>query len=278
MSIKDLHPREPIGAVVSIGKKDSSRGFPTQTDRWHIVQPKEDNGVRPPHPAFNGFNNAAPEARKVIRGNIVHSTRDECMEYNLKAQILDKSHPDKRPACIGNGVTAVRWVGPGPDEFMDIKCLNERCEYRQAASNRPPKCKPFARLLFRLSWKEGSQLPSPLVKFTTGSWNTTANLVGFFDYIDTVANQLGLTEYSLFGFPFVLTLTRQTKASTKSAFPVVTFSPEMDPVEFFMKQRANIAQLQNQNLISLPELQGDDEVFSDVQSISVPSTQGKDNE
>lgn len=266
--IKGLEGREPIGAAVTIGIKDKARGFPTQRDRWHIVNPREADGRRDYHPGFGSFNAAPAEKRKMLRGNLVHAQADECFEYQLKAQVLAKAHPDRKPACVGDGIHAVRWEGPDPDDFMNIKCPNERCEFRLMD---PPKCKPFARLLFRLRWQEGVHLPTPLVKYTTGAWNTTANLKGFFEHIERVARELGLKQYTLFGFPFILTLQEQTKASKRSRFPVVTISPEQDPVEFFMRQRANIAQLQQEHLTALPDL-GDQETFEDVNTISVPST------
>jgi len=273
MSIKDLNGREPVGAVVSIGVKDKQRGFPTETDRWHIVNPREESGVRHLHPGFSAFNSAAVDKRKILRGNLVHSARDECFKHHLKAQVLRGAHPDKRPACVGDGVHATRWEGPGPDDFMEIKCPHERCEYRQGT---PPKCKPWAQFLFRLRWQDGVALPTPLVKFTTGSWNTVGNILGFFEYIDQTARQLGMTSYSLFGFPFVLTLQYQTKPSAKSKFPVVHISPEEDPVAFFMRQRGDIALINSQTpAISLPDMAGDvDLEYEDVKSISVPATGG----
>lgn len=268
--IKGLTPREPIGAVVTIGIKDKSRGFPTQTDRWHIVQPKAENNVRKVHEAFRSFNTAAVEKRQVIRGNLIHATKAECFEHHLKAQVLRGAHPNKKPACVGDGVKAMRWEGQGPEDFMEIKCLNELCEYRQT---QPPKCKPFMRFLFRLRWPDGVQLPTPLVKFTSGAWNTTANFLGFWEYLEGTAAQLGLHRYTLFGFPFLLSLHRQTKPSEQRSFPVVTISPEMDPIEFFMKQRDNIRQLSAEVpaiAITDQSEQAVDAVYEDVDSISVP--------
>lgn len=269
--IKGLSGREPIGAVVSIGVKDKNKGFPTQTDRFHIVQPKAENNVRPLHSAFASFNAAVPEKRQVIRGNLVHATMDECFEHHLKAQVLRKAHPNKKPACVGNGIKATRWEGPGPDDFMEIKCLNELCEYRQTT---PAKCKPFMRFLFRVRWQDGVNFPTPLVKFTSGAWNTTANFLGFWEYMEGTAKQLGLTDYTLFGFPFILSLHRQTKPSAQQSFPVVTVSPEIDPVNFFMQQRSDIRQLSaDVPAIALTDQseQAVDAVFEDVESISVPS-------
>jgi hypothetical protein len=271
--IKGLQGREPVGAAVTIGVKDKARGFPTGTDRWYIVKPREESGVRHLHPGFTNFNNAPPDKRQVLRGNIIHATEAECFEYQLKAQVIKKpAHPDKKPMCVGDGIKAIRWEGGDPDDFFEIKCPNERCEYRQST---PPKCKPFARLLFKLRWQDGINLPTPLVKYTTGSWNTTANLKGFFDHIHKQANQMGLETYTLFGFPFIMTLQYQTKASAQSRFPVVHISPEMEPVDFFRWQRSNIAKLQAEHIVALPDLQEPGELLEDVESISVPSTGGK---
>jgi len=241
--IKDLNGREPIGAGVVIGVK-SEQGYPIKTDRWHIVVPREENGVRPMHPLFAQFNEAKPEHRKILRGVFVHINMDSCFQYHLKAQILGKgySHPNKIPACTGDGEKAVRWMRQTPEDFQDIPCTHNLCEYR---NTKPPLCKPFARLLFRIRWKDGSTLPTPLVKFTTGSWNTVSNLKGFFDYILGTAKNLGINEPKLFGLPFTLTLAYQTKASVKSRFPVVSITPEIDPIEFFMAQGQQLKQIKS---------------------------------
>jgi len=269
--IKELTGREPVACAITVGIKKGGNGYPIEKDRFHIVLPREADGVRAPHPAFAAFNTAPPDKRKVLRGVIMHATREECFEYHLRAQVLDKGHPDKRPACQGDGVLATRWMGGDADNFQEIKCPGPLCEYRINAGTKPVKCKPFARLLFRLSWPDGNPLDTPLAKYSTGAWSTTANLLGFFDYIEKTARQLGLKEYSLFGMPFVLTLQDQTKASTRTRFPVVTFSPSIDPASFFLAQRQNIAQLQSEKIVALPDLQAPGEVFEDVSNISVPS-------
>lgn len=268
--IKDLTGREPVGAVVTVGVK-SSRGFPEQTDRFHIVQPREENGVRKYHPAFGQFNSAGPDLRKIIRGNIVHATQTDCFEFHLKAQAINKKmHPDKKPYCIGDGVHAVRWSGRDPDDFIKMDCPHDKCQYRMT---KPPICKPFMRFLFKLRWKDNSTLPQPLVKFTSGSWNTTANFKGFFDYCNRTAQELGLKEYTLFGLPFVLSLAYQTKPSEKTRFPVVTISPEVDPVDFFLQQRAKIRELTQDVPMAITDApeQVAEIVYEDVKSISKPS-------
>lgn len=269
-TIKGLEGRDPIGAVLSCGKK-SGRGFPTETDRFHFINTREESGIRHPHPAFMSFNTAQPDQRKVIRGSLVHSTVSECFEYHLKAQVLNTKHPDRRPACVGDGVHATRWEGGAADEFFKIKCPNELCEFRQTA---PPKCKPFARLLFRVRWKAGSTLPGILVKYTTGSWNTVRNLKGYFEYIEKSAKSMGMEHYSLFGMPFTLKLNKETRGSKKTAFPVVTIASEMeDPITFFQHQADMISQIQaGQKPIALTDKseQDADLVYSDVMQISHP--------
>jgi Recombination directionality factor-like len=269
--LHEIDPREPIGVVLTVGVKKGGSGYPVEKDRYHLVQPREDNGVRPHHPAYGSFNMAAPEKRYTIRGNIVHASRAEAFEGYLRNQSSKQlgMHPNRRPYCTGDGVHALRWIGDGADDFVQIKCPAGQCEYRLTA---PPSCKPFTRLLFRLRWQEGVKLPSMLCKFTSGSWNTTANLMGFFDYIENTARQIGLEHYSLFGFPFILTLTQQTKPSQKSRFPVTTITPEQDPVEFFAHQSEQLRLAHRSNYEALPDLSQQDDLllYEDVKSIQVP--------
>ncbi len=266
--IAGLEGRDPIGVVLSIGRKKdgNEKGFPVERDRFHLVMPREENGVRPAHPAFAPFNNAPAEKRQVIRGNLVHPNRADCFEYYRRAQVLDRrAHPDRRPCCEGDGKDATRWVGPGPDDWAKIPCPNKLCPF---ASGEPAQCKPFSRLLFRLRWPEGNPLPCLLAKFTTGSWNSCANLIGFFDYIEETARQLGVADYKLFGFPFVLTLTQQTRPSQKTKFPVVTISPDdVDPIAFFTAQVQQRQALGAYHPVALIDTTPEED-YEDVTSIS----------
>jgi len=269
--IKDLQGREPIGAHVTIGKKQA-RGFPQERDRWHIVNPRGADGIKAYHPAFNVFNTAAAEKRKVLRGVLVHSSQSECFEHYLKAQLIHTpAHPNMHPQCIGDGKTATRWSFNGADEFDEIACPHEKCEFRQPVSNtQGAPCKPWGMLLFRLRWQEGVSMPTPLVKYSTGSWNTVANLKGFFEHMANAARNLGIEDPKLFGMPFLLTLQEQTSAAKKSRFPVVHITPEIDPFEFFMNQRENMKLMQDTELVTLPDLTTE-ERFEDQQAISVPT-------
>jgi hypothetical protein len=243
MSIEGLQGREPIGAVLTVGHK-GPKGNPEHTDRFYLVMPQEVDGVRAPHPAFKPFNEALPERRVTIKGNLVHAHMDECFEFNLRAQVLPglQAHPNKAAACSGDGAKARRWDGK---EFKDIVCPNEKCQYRVSGGDKPTPCKPWMRLLFRIRWADGSPLPPMLVKFTSGSWNTVGFMLGFFEHIDVQAKNMGLEGYSLYGFPFSLTLTKKKRRGEAGgrAFPIVQVTPEADVVEFLLAQQAKLKEL-----------------------------------
>lgn len=275
-TIKGLEGRDPVGAILSIGKK-APTGFPTETDRFHIVSTTQnENKIRPPHPAFKSFNEAPVEKRKIIRGNLIHATRDECFEYYLTAQVLagKKMHPNKRPSCTGNGTIAMRWMEnpDDPNDYAEIKCPDKRCEYRQGDK---PSCKPFARMLFRFRWPDGILFPELLAKTSTKGWDTCANYLGFFNYIEKVAKQLGIEKYSLFGYPFMLTLTRKTNATRRTSFPVVTITPEQDPIQFFTAQGNDLAKLEGLNALALPDMQSEKEISEDLDSLEVPRNENE---
>lgn len=268
--IDGITGREPIGAALTIGVKDRQRGFPTEKDRFHLVMPHEADGRREHHPAFSFFNGAQADKRRVILGNLVHRTKAECFEYHLKAQVCGKTgHPDKRPCCVGDGKKAVRWMGDTPDNFAEIKCPNDKCEYRLTT---PPSCKPWMRFLFRVRWNNKAH-PAMLVKFTSGSWNTISNFVGFFDYLDRLANELGVQDATLLGLPFTLTLVERTKASAQRRFPTVSISPDIDPVEWMQRQREAIRALAGPVPTALLDFDQQDTatVYEDGLTITVPA-------
>ena len=241
--IEGLTGRDPIGAALTIGHK-GPKGNPTDTDRFFIVVPQEENGVRVPHPAFVPFNNADPEKRRTLRCVLIHASQDQCFGYNLRAQLLPgrKGHPQKRPLCSSNdSKTAERWNGTA---FDKIACPNDKCEFRKAVGDGPTPCKPFMRILFRPVWPEGNPLPTPLMKLTSGSWNTTAAFLGFFQYIAQQAAALGVPEYTLYGLPFVITLGKKKRsgdAASARSFPVLTVSPDVDLQRFLWSQQERFA-------------------------------------
>ena len=150
----------------------------------------------------------------------------------------------------------------------------ELCEFRQGDRK---ACKPFAQLLFRPRWADGVSLPQPLVKLTTGSWNSTAALLGFFAYLEGQARELGIVNPSLYGIPFTLSLARKTMPKRGAAFPVLSISPDCDLVVFFLRQREDlgrIAATQPRELppasLTDPELESPDVLAADSELI-VPS-------
>lgn len=237
--IAGLEGREPFGAALTIGHK-GPKGNPTDTDRFFIVLPQQNaDGIRPPHPAFKAFNEATAEVRQMLSGYLIHEKVEQMFQHQLKAQILPgrPGHPNKAPVCVGDGKRAVRWDGKDPKSFIDIQCPNDLCQYRQPSpEGKPTTCKPFMRFAFRVKWKDGSPLPAPLMKFTSGAWATTSNAIGFFDYIRTQATAMGMQDYSLYGMPFSMTLARRKNAAKGQVNPVVYFSPEGDLNAFLAAQ------------------------------------------
>ncbi len=257
--IAGLTGREPVGAVLTVGHKVLVQGRtdrhgnpmtkPADTDRFFIVVPQEVEGFRAEHPSFTAFNTAEPSRRTVVRGNLLHASPEGAWEHHRKAQVLKglEPHPAKGPHCMGDGVRAQRWLNGA---YQDIPCPGDRCEFAQPTvlqngNEGPTPCKPWMRFLFRPRWPDGSSLPTPLMKYTSGAWNTTAHFLGFFEHVLSQAQQLGVERFSLYGLPFVLTLEhKKRKGETGSrTFPVVRISTDGDLLDFLDAQRKRIAAL-----------------------------------
>lgn len=243
--IQGLIGREPVGAVLSVGKKGPS-GNPVEKDRFHLLDPMPDgNNRRHPHPRFKPFNDAEPADRRVVVGQLVHQSELQCFGYKLLAYRAKghPSHPRRLPFCEGDGIRARRYVGLINEEhtFEDIVCPNDKCEFRvRPKTGRglgPATCKPWSRLLFRILWN-GGNLPSMLVKYTTGGWATTKNMIGLFDQIRDMATMVlgNGRPYTLGGFEFTMTLGEGTNPEQHTRYPVVTFAPLTDPIHHFMGQ------------------------------------------
>lgn len=283
MSIEGLTPRAPVGAVLRVGKKTGPRGNPTETDRFFIASPSSENDIKAEHPGFTWFNQSQNlDSRRTIRGVLVHQSEADCYESGLSNYVSEKMHPNRLPFCSSkDSKTATRWMGGDADNFKTIDCPNDRCEFRQKRPSKPTPCKPMVRLLFHLRWSEGTSRaltdkghPPPdeiLCRFASGSWNTAANIEGFFDHIRNASKGLGLHGYSLFGFPFVLTLGRKTKPGERHSFPVVTMTPTIEPAPFFMQQRENLRELGGQvpQVEALTDQSQQDAVVVDSESLNV---------
>lgn len=271
--IRGLDGREPVGAVLCIGRK-GERGEPIENDRFFFVVPHAEgsgrDARRAQHPAFQAFNAADPERRRVIYGNLVHARRQDCFEYHLRNQVEagKPAHPDMRPFCIGDGDRAVRWFAAGgPQDFRDITCPNEKCEFRLGAK---PSCKPWMRFLFRPRWPSTkAPLPSPLTKLTSQSWHSVAAFRGLFRYVGEQATAFGLPSFSLFGLPIMITLERKTKPSERRSFPIMAVTVDGDLHEFLWAQRARAIEVA-QPIAALTDREQQDpaEMFMDRATIT----------
>lgn len=268
--IDGLKGREPVGAILRIGRK-APGGYPTENDRFFIVSPqtqlrefKSRQGKthvalqRDTHPEFDAYHALDPEARRHIRGNLTHAAIEDCYRVHLRAQQLTPTdrwpvHPNMAPSCIGDGENATRYYGTNDegDDFREIACPNELCEFRQEGNR---QCKPFGRIYFRPNWRGTSGPPTPLMKLVTSSWNSCANLKGFFDYIQTQAEQLGIVNPSVFGLPFSISLERKSDRRHSRAYPVMSFTPETDLIAFFVRQAKALEETGGR--LELPEAVG----------------------
>lgn len=260
-----INPSMSIGAAVSLGVKDA-RGIPIEKDRFHIVMPHEADNIRLQHPAFAAFNNAKPEHRRMLRGNLVSVNQEDCFEYYDRAQTAGRKgpmHPNKLPFCQSDGVTATRWMGD--DEFKEMPCLGDKCQY---VTSMPPSCTKYMRLMFILRWNETGavKLPRMVVKFTSKSRSTVSSCVGLFKFASDTMKNLGM-EPNLFGLPFTMTLVERTNKEKRSRYPTVQFAMDMDIIEFATTRSEAMSQLSVQTPLALP--QAIEAEYEDYKSINV---------
>jgi len=259
-------------AVLRVGIKDQ-KGQPIERDRFYFCDPVERNALytkkdggqyssvhRPLHPDFTGYHARTPSERREVSGVLIHDRPDVgAWEYSLGVQELPApwpAHPQRMPACRGNGEVAARFFGNlrpaehkgaqvDPDSgYAEIPC-GDRCPFRDGP------CKPKALLLFRL---EQPDLPNVLVKFATQSWYNVKGIQGFFDLIEQQAAALNAGVLpNLFGLPFKLRLTERTIPG-KGTFPVVVMTPAVDLPVWLMRQQARLARIQGRAPIPVPRL------------------------
>jgi hypothetical protein len=259
--ILDLEPREPIAAVLTMGRKAGDRGV-TERDRYHLVDPHEgDDGARPYHPGFKSFNDAPPEKRRLIHGIIIHALEEECWWYQNAAHVLPApwlKPPSRRNACVGGlkggEMKARRYFGQRKErdasgaeveveDWREITCPNRLCEFQQGS---PSPCSPAGRLYFQLRWPQ-TQAPLPCVEtmYETHSAGTVAHVMGFFAQVHQQAAHLGVTRYSLYGLPFVLTMAQRRKKVGGQWRKWWESHMVADCViqDFFLRQRREVAEL-----------------------------------
>jgi hypothetical protein len=299
-----LHPREPIGAHVNVAIKGKS-GAPDYKGRFwltsqltHSAEFTAGSGktyrqlARDLHPSFAAWNDAAlalgrdltrkgPGRLGVLRGNLVHARFSDAAFWNRAAQKLPEGHPNppsRRPACEGDGVSALRFRGVenGKEIFDRIACPNRECIFAQQGL-----CKVAADLIFRLRWNPTdaweSQFPSLLVEWATRGRESAENMLGLFEHVigsealltedqrrlatdeereawkSGMAQEMGVLSPSLVGMPFVMSVGDKTKAADASSptgkrYPVVQFSPDGDLVEWLILQGRR-----RRELVAIPE-------------------------
>lgn len=274
--IEGVGGREPLLARINIGERNA-RGFPQnfigdELVGFTIMMPHATRGERgwsaEKHPMFAFFNGANPRSKRYqLSGVIVHATEEECFSYQLKAQKIKGLASGNRPACVGDGVRAMRWDNERGD-YSDIQCPHERCQYRLT---NPASCKPFMRLVFMLHWPGRDDLPTGLVKITSQGWGTIQNAKGLFDHVRKAARDLGLESYTLIGLPIQLVLEKKTSTKNKgSRFPVVAFSLRMAAHQFFAQQRSQLDQVGGK-YPSLQDMSSPEEIAYDIETIEVPA-------
>ena len=259
--IASLKVRDPVGVAVSLGVKDA-RGIPREKDHLHLVTSRNIEGRRPHHPSYTVWNLGCPpetkpherEAwlakRRTLRGLLMSPHENQCYEYKLRAQALGEPwqlHPKKKPACVGDGKNALRFMGGDENNYKEIICPDEKCEFRLQVGKKPAACRPFVRLVFLLTWPEefGGRYPTMTAKFTSRGIATVSNIVGCFEMIKRIAAQNGIHNPNLTGLPIILMWQQGTNPQLKARYPIVTMSPETDLIKFFSEQKSRIKELEN---------------------------------
>lgn len=235
---------------------------------------REQKGLRSePHPSFGPWNQVAKESflKKgtnrcgALRGNLIHARLEDAAEWNAAAQKLPglPSPPSMRPACAGDGVHALRFdrVENSEEIFREISCPNELCEFRQKIGTKPPACKANATLIFRLRWNPEDpierDLPGMVCTWHTRSPQSLSRLMTLFEMIlgtervapstpperwkAGLATDLGVSDPSLVGLPFVMSVSEKSKDG--HVFPIVSFSLDGDPVQWLLSQQSHRRQL-----------------------------------
>ena len=263
--IKGLEPRRGATVVVANGKK-GEKGAPIERDRFHLVESHENkNKIRAYHAAYAAYNAAAPEKRRTLYGILIHTNPQDTFWHQYQAQQLPVSYyqkmawfkndgvrpdqqtvanPNKRPCCAGNGEGARRWMGPGPDDFKDIPCPGQRCEFAIKVGKARPPCGPKMSFMFQLRWMDDFKMLSPATaRYDSKGWETIANFLGFFEEIRLAVAALRIKDPVLYGFPFIMSIGDKTKPSEHWNWPVISISPVINPLDFFQRQREQIRQL-----------------------------------
>lgn len=274
--IAGLVGRAPVVAVLRVGRKDE-RGAPINKDRFYFAEVVERNGdwrkkdgstykavYRPEHPDFAHYHALPPAQRREIRGVLVHDRPEGCWEYARGVQELPApwpKHPQRAPACRGDGKRAYRFFGDARPRGYEQAQVDPQSGYAVISCETCPylddearTCRPKGRFLFRL---DQPGLPPVIVRVATQSWYTVSTIQGFFDHVEEQGGALSGGEIpNLYGLPFVLRLTE--RSTPKGTFPVVTLTPAVDLQRWLLTQRQRLAAIQGR-IVNAPRLSDADQ-------------------
>lgn len=293
--LSSISPRDPIGVRVTTGRKGPS-GAPMfgSTDRFWLctvetmVQKfsKSSSPTSSLHPSFVAWNDLAEKTMNkqgerrpagrvaALRGNLVHATPAECVQWYRAASQLPEPHPNppsKRAACTGNEAVARRFSGIGAGDvetYEEIACPGEDCIFAQRRL-----CKVQGDLLFRLRWDSSDPLernfPALLAMYHTGGMHSVSSIMGLFEFVlgteavqptrpreewkKGLAAELGVENPSLVGLPFVMTVGKKTNRQNGNVYTIVNFSPDGDLIENWLLAQVRLRGLLGSS-ISAPAL------------------------
>jgi len=248
--IKGLRPKEPVGAVLAVGRKKPSGSIdPSTTDRFWIMEPVAQGPklIRGLHPEFTFFNTAPQEKRTVVYGNLIHLDFGDACNLHRHCYRPDGQEvpPSRRPFCEGDGERATRYTGRNADGleiFEQIPCPNEACEFAQGKN---PACTPITHVVFRVRWPRHKDVavPSPIMRWSSKSRNNARVLQGFINQIEDFATGMGFESWQAIGLPIKLTLARKTNPGEGHVFPIVVIEPDGDLLAFFAAQKRRIEEI-----------------------------------
>lgn len=253
-----------VGACLALGVKPKGRkGWPEEKDRFHIVMAKtQERGegigkveFRPHDPRFAAFNDADIHIKRTFYAMLCYHREEECWHpsYGMyRFPSSDLPNPKtKRFACTGNGVDAERWLDGAPTM---IGGCGEGCPYRQGDS---PPCKPRSRFWFMPRWlpsqgkafarylpgaKVKMLLERPIMRLATQAREARDTFAGMLETVRAQAEPLGGIS-SLYGLPFVMTLSHKTNPDKKTSWHEVTFTLGGDWFEWLKWQANEFRQL-----------------------------------
>lgn len=255
-----------IGGRLRLGFNDPTRYFHIVTASSEYDKKQGRNSCAP-HPSFSAFNSmgypkdpddpsSKPDPREVqvrrmIRGVVCAANLEDWSVLHRRVPKMKQhpvhQHPRNGPSCEGDGKRAKRWFNdshlPGGGEYRDIECPGDMCQFNKV-------CPPTLTLHFQVKWSPfGEQAkvawPAIPLRYVSAAWHTADFFEAMVKEVKQQAEQLGVENFSWYGFPFVMTSETKggEKDGQKTRFPVVRFAPEISIAQWLMNQANNQQQL-----------------------------------